>query len=296
MSGAHLARMTTQKVLLTGTSTGFGRLTALALARRGHQVFATMRDPDGKNRERAAALRATPGIEVLALDVTQDASVDAAVATALRSAGHLDAVINNAAYATIGLAETLTPEQLLRLFDTNVVGMQRVNRAVLPSMRERRSGLLVHVSSAVGRFVLPVIGLYASTKFAVEALAETYRYELRSCGVDVSIVQPGAYPTELGSADPAGDDQARAAGYGPLAGALDGFVARTQAARSDPHAPDPQQVADALVALIESPAGQRPPRIYVDAKNMPFTPRLNEAHAQVQRELLTASGMGALAD
>ena len=288
--------MTTQNVLLTGTSTGFGRLTALSLARRGHRVFATMRDPDGKNRERAAALRATPGIEVLALDVTDDASVDAAVATALRAAGHLDAVVNNAAYATVGLSETITPAQVLRMFDTNVVGIQRVNRAVLPAMRERRSGLLVHVSSAVGRIVLPVIGPYAATKFAVEALADGYRYELKACGVEVAVVQPGAYPTELGSSDPAGDDQARAAGYGPLAGALQGFIARTQAARTRPDAPDPQQVADALVALIESPAGQRPARVYVDAQNMPFTPRLNEAHAQVQRELLTASGMGTLAD
>ena len=113
----------------------------------------------------------------------------------------------------------------------------------------------------------------------------------------MSIVQPGAYPgTELGSADPIGADQARAAGYGPLAGALQGFVARAQAARTDPSAPDPQQVADALVALVESESGQRPVRVYVDAQKGPFAPRLNEAHAQVQRELLTAVGMGLLAD
>lgn len=285
-----------QHVLLTGTSSGFGRLTALALARRGHRVFATMREPDGKNREAAAALAATPGIDVLALDVSKDASVDAAVASALRAAGHLDAVINNAGYSTIGLAETITPEQLLRMFDTNVVGMQRVNRAVLPSMRERRSGLVVHISSALGRIVLPVVGLYAATKFAVEAFADTYRYDLKSCGVDVTTVQPGAYPTELGSGDPSGADQARAAGYGPMAEALERFRARTRASRSAPNAPDPQQVADALVALVETPAGQRPARLYVDATNGAFVPQLNEAHAQVQRQLLTAAGMGALAD
>jgi NAD(P)-dependent dehydrogenase (short-subunit alcohol dehydrogenase family) len=285
-----------QHVLITGTSSGFGRLTALALARRGHRVFATMRDPDGKNREAAAALRATAGIEVLALDVSQDASVENAVASALRAAGHLDAVINNAGYATIGLAETITPEQLLRLFDTNVVGMQRVNRAVLPSMRARRSGLLVHVSSALGRIVLPVVGVYAATKWAVEAFAETYRYDLKACGIDVTILQPGAYPTELGAGDPGGADQARAAGYGPMADALDRFRARTQANRTAPTAPDPQQVADALVALVETPGGQRPARVYVDATNGPFVPQLNEAPAQVQRQLLAAAGMGALAD
>ncbi len=286
----------TQNILITGTSTGFGNLSALALARRGHRVFATMRDPDGKNRERAAALRAAKNVEVLALDVTSEASVDAAVAAALRSAGHLDAVINNAVQATVGLNETITPAQLLRLLDTNVVGIQRVNRAVLPAMRERRSGLIVHVSSSLGRILMPLTGLYAASKFAVEALAETYRYDLKGCGVEVTIVQPGAYPTELGSGDPYGADQARAKGYGPMAGALDGFVAWAQSMKTDPNAPNPQQVADALVALVESPAGQRPARVVVDATNGPAVPRLNEAHAEVQRQLLQTMGMGALAD
>jgi NAD(P)-dependent dehydrogenase (short-subunit alcohol dehydrogenase family) len=280
-----------QHVLITGTSTGFGRLTALALAQRGHRVFATMRAPDGSNRERAAALRATHGIEVLELDVASDASVDAAVAAALRSAGHLDAVINNAGLATVGLNETITPAQLLRLLDTNVVGMQRVNRAVLPSMRERRSGLLVHVSSGLGRILIPITGLYAATKWAVEALAETYSYELAACGVDVAIVQPGAYPTELGHGDPSGADQDRAKAYGPLAGALDGFVARAQAARTAPNAPDPQQVADAIVALVEAPPGQRPLRVSVDPTGSPLVPQLNDAHAEAQRQLLRALGM-----
>jgi NADP-dependent 3-hydroxy acid dehydrogenase YdfG len=285
-----------QNVLITGTSTGFGNLTALALASRGHRVFATMRDPEGKNRERAARLRATPGIEVLALDVTSEPSVDAAVAAALSSAGHLDAVVNNAGLATIGLAETITPAQLLHLFDTNVVGVQRVNRAVLPAMRDRKSGLLVHVSSGLGRIVIPVVGLYGSTKFALEALSDEYRYELKTCGVEVTVVQPGAYPTELGSVDPNGADQERAKSYGPLSGALDAFVKRVTATKANPTAPNPQQVADAIVTLIETPAGQRPPRVAVDAANGPFVPRLNEAHAQVQRELLGMLGMGAFSD
>ena len=285
-----------QNVFITGTSTGFGKLTAVSLASRGHRVFATMRDPDGKNREHAARLRALPGVEVLALDVTHDASVNAAVDAALRSAGHLDAVVNNAGMATIGLAETITSAQLLRLFDTNVVGVQRVDRAVLPSMRARRSGLLVHVSSGLGRIVIPIVALYGSTKFALEALSDAYRYDLKGCGVDVSVVQPGAYPTELGSTEPDGADQDRAAGYGPLAGALAGFHRQAAAMKASPTAPDPQEVADAIVRLVEAPAGQRPARVSVDASNGPFVPRLNEAHAQVQRELLHAMGMGALAE
>lgn len=283
-------------VLITGTSTGFGNLTALALAARGHRVFATMRAPDGKNHAHAAALREQKGIEVLELDVTSDASVDAAVATALRSAGHLDAVINNAGQATIGLSETITPDQLLALLNINVVGMQRVNRAVLPGMRERRSGLLVHVSSSLGRWLMPVVGLYAATKFAVEALAETYRYDLKATGVDSTIVQPGAYPTEFGSVNPFGADQDRAKGYGPLAGALDAFAARAKASKESANGANPQEVADAIVALVEAPAGKRPPRVIVDAAKNPITPTLNEAHAQAQRQLLEMLGMGHLAD
>lgn len=285
-----------QNVLITGTSSGFGNLTALALASRGHRVFATMRDPDGKNREHAARLRAVKGIEVLALDVTSEPSVDAAVTSAQRSAGHLDAVVNNAGVAIIGLAETVTPDQLLRLFDTNVVGVQRVNRAVLPAMRARRSGLLVHVSSGLGRIVIPIVALYGSTKFALEAISDAYRYELKACGVDVTVVQPGAYPTELGSVDPDGADQARAKGYGALEGALEGFHQRTIAMKSRPDAPNPQEVADAIVKLIETPAGQRPARVAVDAMKGPLVPRLNDAHAQAQRELLQGMGMGSLAD
>ena len=255
-----------------------------------------MRNCDGRNREPAAALRAIEGIEVLELDVTSDASVDTALASAVRTAGHLDAAINNAGQATIGLSETITPHQLLALLNINLVGMQRVNRAVLPSMRERRSGLIVHVSSSLGRWVMPIVGLYAATKFAVEALAETYRYDLKPTGVDVAIVQPGAYPTELGSANPLGADQDRAKGYGQLAGALDAFQQRAKASRTTQNAPNPQQVADAIVALVETPQGQRPPRVVVDASNSPFTPQLNEAHAQAQRQLLQAIGMAALAD
>jgi NAD(P)-dependent dehydrogenase (short-subunit alcohol dehydrogenase family) len=283
-------------ILITGASTGFGHLSALSLAQRGHRVFATMRSPDGKNRERAAALRGVKGIAVLELDVTSDASVDTAVGSALRASGHLDAVINNAGQTTIGLTETITPDQFLALLNINVVGMQRVNRAVLPGMRERRSGLLVHVSSSLGRCVMPIVGLYAATKFAVEALAETYRYDLKSTGVDASIVQPGAYPTEFGSVDPLGADQDRAKGYGPLAGALDAFVERAKASRTAPNPANPQEVADAIVALVETPPGQRPPRVVVDASKSPFTPQLNESHAQVQRQLLQAIGMGSLAD
>lgn len=288
-------------ILVTGSNSGFGRLTVLALARRNHTVFATMRDPAGKNRAAADELRRTAETEklalhVLELDVTDDASVDKAVAAAIATAGHLDAVVNNAGYGIAGLSETVTPDQFLRELDTNVVGMQRVNRAVLPGMRARKAGLVVHVSSGLGRILLPFVGPYAATKWAVEALAEIYRYELKPTGVEATIVQPGAFPTNFGAAMVPGADQARAAGYGPLADGMALFTQQIQSMFAVPNPPDPQEVADAIVDLVETPAGKRPARVVVDRLNGRGAEALNQAHAEVQRALLGGMGMPMLAD
>jgi NAD(P)-dependent dehydrogenase (short-subunit alcohol dehydrogenase family) len=289
-------------ILLTGASsrTGFGHLASLTLARRGHTVFASMRGVDGKNRAIADELRRIAETERLALhvvelDVTSDESVERAVAEVL-AAGPLDAVVNNAGYGTGGLGETITPAQLLALFDTNVVGMQRVNRAVLPSMRANRSGLLIHVSSMIGRFLVPFIGMYAATKWAIEALAETYRYELKPTGVESTIVQPGIFPTDFFGKMQFGADPARAAGYGPLEHGHQ-LIGETAAKMFDaPDPPHPQEVADAIAVLVETPAGQRPVRVVVDRQHGQSTTTLNEAQAAVQRVELESLGMGSLAD
>ena len=149
-------------VLITGASTGFGRDAAERLARRGHRVFATMRDTSGRNAEHRAALEQMAADEhlslrVLELDVTRDDSVSSAVDAALREAGYLDVVINNAGYAGIGVTEAYTPQQFERMFAVNVIGAVRVYRAVLPSMRARRSGLLIHISSGAGRCAVPAM-------------------------------------------------------------------------------------------------------------------------------------------
>jgi NAD(P)-dependent dehydrogenase (short-subunit alcohol dehydrogenase family) len=288
-------------ILVTGSSNGFGRLTTLALARRGHTVVATMRDVATRNRSAVDNLRNIAEAERLAIhiveiDVTNDASVRDGIAAALAKVGHLDAVINNAGYGMLGLAETVTDLQLARMLDTNVVGIQRVNRAVLPAMRERGAGLLVHVSSGLGRTLFPLVGPYAATKFAVEALAESYRYELKPTGIDVSIVQPGAFPTNFASACELGEDGARAKGYGPLEHALDGFGDHLKQLFAGADSPDPDEVANAIVALVETPAGKRPARVVVDRFSGQAASALNDAHANVQRALLGGMGMGGLAD
>jgi NAD(P)-dependent dehydrogenase (short-subunit alcohol dehydrogenase family) len=287
--------------LITGTSSGFGKLTALALAKRGHKVVATARDINGKNRGAADELRRIAETEklpihVVELDVTKDASVGAGVAAAIAALGHLDVVVQNAGYAISGLVETVTPAQMLTEFDTNVVGVHRVNRAVLPHLRERRSGLIVHLSSGLGRILLPLLGVYELTKWAIEAYSEVLRYELKPTGIDAVTVQPGAFPTEFGTNGVPGGDPARAQGYGPLAQGMQMMGARMQQMFSVPNPPNPQEVADAIVELIETPYGKRPARLVVDRFNGDAPRKLNDAHAAVQKALLSGAGMGMLAD
>ncbi|MEU0788749.1 SDR family oxidoreductase [Amycolatopsis sp. NPDC005961] len=167
-------------VLVTGASRGIGRAIALELARRGHRVIATARRP--------GALADLPVDRKLRLDVTDQDSVDAAV----RDAGEIDVLVSNAGETVRAPLETVPLEEVERLFRLNTVGALRVAQAVLPAMRERGSGHLVFVSSIQGRLVLPIIGPYAASKWALEAIAETLAIEAGHFGVDVSIVQPGA--------------------------------------------------------------------------------------------------------
>ncbi len=161
-------------VLITGASTGFGRDTAETLARAGHTVFASMRDPDAKNREHAEALR-VQNIEVVELDVTDSQSIDRAVAAVIAKAGRIDVLINNAGVAAAGVSEAFTPDQATALFDVNVIGLLRVTRAVLPHFRRHNDGLIINISTVLGRVTFPFFGHYGASKFAVEALTDSFR-------------------------------------------------------------------------------------------------------------------------
>src|ERR1700761_5579804 len=155
-------------ILITGTSNGFGKDAALTLAQAGHQVFATMRGADGRNKSAAEELR-SKGIAVMELDVTDAASVDAGFSEVNKKTnGKLDVVINNAGLFAQGLSETFAPEQVSAMFDVNVIGIQRVTRAALPAMRRNKSGLIINIGSILGRVTIPFAGLYGATKFAVE--------------------------------------------------------------------------------------------------------------------------------
>jgi len=257
-------------VLITGASTGFGRDAAERLARHGHHVFATMRGIDRRNAAHRDALERLGkeeglNLRVLELDVTDDKSVQRAVDQALDEAGHLDVVINNAGLAGVGVSEGYTPEQFQKLFDVNVIGVVRVNRAVLPSMRARRSGLLIHISSGAGRVTVPAMAAYCASKFAMEAIADAFRFELSPFGIDSVLVEPGIYRTPLFDRNITPADTERVASYGETANYADRVWGVFMSAINAPGAPGSEEVAEALVRLVEMDASERPFRTVVSA-------------------------------
>jgi NAD(P)-dependent dehydrogenase (short-subunit alcohol dehydrogenase family) len=281
-----------QVVLITGSSTGFGRLFVDTLARKGHTVFATMRDPGGRNAKNASEIRTLAEkdslpIYVLELDVTDDASVERAVDAAVAKAGRIDVAINNAGYYLSGLEEAVTTEQARRLMDTNFLGPVRVNRAVLPHMRRQRSGVLMHISSGAGRVILPSAGFYCASKFALEALAEAYSYELASQGIESVIVEPGAYETPVFGNTVTAADQARTTTYG----ALQQMPAKVNAALSS-SAGNAEEVADAVLRIIETPAGEKQLRYFVSPRKFGVD-EINALSKQVQANVLEAFGLAA---
>ena len=282
----------TKTILITGTSTGFGRDTAETLARAGYKVFASMRDPEAKNRAHADALRGQ-NIEVVELDVTNSQSVDRAVAAVIEKAGRIDVLINNAGIGAAGVSEAFTPEQATTLFDVNVIGLHRVTRAVLPHLRRHNDGLIINIGSILGRVTLPFFGLYGASKFAVEALTDSFRYEVSQFGIDVALVQPSVYPTQLYATMTQPADTERVAEYGTVGEIPDAMFQQFNTMFSATDAPDPHDIAEAIAKLIVTPKGDRPARTVVGASFGADT--LNDATEPVQASMVEALGLGHLA-
>lgn len=275
-------------VLITGSSTGFGRATAEAMAQRGYSVYATMRDSSGRNASHREALESLAKqqnlpLRVLDMDVASDESVASAIEQLLKSAGRVDIVVNNAGIATLGITEAYSIAKMQRLFEVNVFGAARVNRAVLPAMRRQRSGLLIHMSSAAGRLVVAYLGIYCASKFALEALADSYRFELAPFGVDSVVVEPGIHRTPILENFQAPDDEARAAEYRPDAD----YTARVKAvfdgANAAPETPGSAEIAEALIRLVEMPAGTRPFRTVPTPAMAPLLESHNLAAEQLRQ-------------
>jgi NAD(P)-dependent dehydrogenase (short-subunit alcohol dehydrogenase family) len=258
-------------ILITGAATGIGYLTAKKLAADGHTVWASMRDPEGRNQETVAELAElarTTGADLhtVTLDVTSQQSANAAVKTVVDTSGKLDVVIQNAGHLYVGYVEAFSDDDITHLLDINAVGAHRVNRAALPYLREQRSGTLLYVGSTIIVTTPPFLGPYVASKAAFDALAVVTSYEAAQFGIETSIVMPGAITqgtSHFPNASRASDSAVTAAYAG-----LDPLVARNEEATASLVRPgmeaSPQGVADEISRVLALPRGEKPFRTVVD--------------------------------
>ncbi len=277
-------------VLVTGAGSGIGRLAVRSLMARGHHVYAGIRDLQGRNAERGQDLAdhavATGGFgRAVELDILDEVSCEAAVASVMKAEGRIDVVVHNAAHLYIGITEAFTPDQFLRAFDTNAVGAIRVNRAVLPHMRAAGSGYLIWVGSGVTRIIPPFLGPYAAAKAAMDALADATSYEVKPYGIATTIVMPGPFTegTEHFPKMEPHADAARAQGYDRLANALAANGAATEALIAPGVKADPAAVGDEIARLVELADHERPYRTAVDFSDYGDVPVTAVVESQKRR-------------
>ena len=270
-------------ILITGTSTGFGRKAVETLGAKGHTIVASMRGVNGKNADAAKAIERwaednNMKVFVVELDVADSASVDKGVAEAIDKTGGLDVVVNNAGVANMGVPEAYSVEQAKKIFDVNTFGPMLVTNAVLPHLRERKSGLIVNVSSILAQFAFPYMGLYCASKAALEVLSDDYNASLQGSGVESVVLEPGAYPTEIyGKMIPPDNADKIMPAYPGAAETMEGMDKGFQTL-FEIKKPNPQDVVDGLVKLIELPAGKRPARTVVDS----ISGQLVESHIEAK--------------
>jgi NAD(P)-dependent dehydrogenase (short-subunit alcohol dehydrogenase family) len=283
-----------KKILITGASGGFGVLTVKKLIENGNQVAAAMRDIPGRNKNTAAELSAL-GAKIIELDVANDDSVTKGVASAIKQLGGLDVLMNNAGIGSAGMIEFFTIADFQRMYEVNVFGVQRMNRAVVPYFRAQKSGLIIYTSSLLGRITLPFYGLYQSSKWALEALAENYRAELSTFGIENCIVEPGGFPTAFAENLMFPSDTSQAESYGDFIHAPQKMGENFGNVLANNPQQDPQRVADAFAELIEIPIGEKPFRTTVDFIGMgDHVQKYNEHLGQVTQGLYGNFGIAGM--
>jgi NAD(P)-dependent dehydrogenase (short-subunit alcohol dehydrogenase family) len=288
-------------IVVTGASSGFGALTARALAKAGHTVYASMRETKGRNApqvEEAKKFAKDNDVDLrtIELDVASQESADAAIQKIIAENKRLDVVIHNAGHMVFGPAEAFTAEQLGELYDVNVLSTQRVNRAALPQLRRQGEGLVVWVSSSsVAGGTPPYLAPYFAAKAGMDALAVVYARELTRWGIETSIIVPGAFTGGTNHFAHAGSpaDKARVAEYeaGPYKGFAD--EVREGFASIVPADADVAAVADAIVKVIDMPFGKRPFRVHIDP-TQDGAEVVNAVSDRVRAELLRRIGLGDL--
>ncbi|WP_076590842.1 SDR family oxidoreductase [Herminiimonas arsenitoxidans] len=279
--------------LVTGAGSGIGRHIALALDRAGYVVYASMRDPQGRNGDKAWSLKAAASeyLSVIELDVTNDNSVQLCMQALQMRSGHIDVLVNNAGIMHQGVTEAYTLDDIRLQMETNFFGTARTNRAVLPLMRERRSGLLIHITSIAGSIVFPYAGLYSASKMATEAMAESYRYELEPFGIDSIVVQPCPYQSDLLDSQKTPGDEECLRAYGDYARIAEERIASTKSWHDSGKAHDAAEVGDLIVSLAALPFGQRPFRTVAGAMDM-GSRKLNLLKQEMQEKLMRHFGVG----
>ena len=288
-------------IIITGASSGFGALTARALAKAGHTVYASMRETKGRNLPQVEGAKKFAedndvDLRAIELDVSSQESCDAAIQEIITKNGRLDVVIHNAGHMVFGPAEAFTPEQLAELYDVNVLSTQRVNRAALPQLRKQRRGLVVWVSSSSSAGgTPPYVAPYFAAKAGMDALAVVYARELTRWGIETSIIVPGAFTGGTNHFAHAGSpaDKVRVAEYeaGPYAGFAE--QVRKGFASIVPPDADVSAVADAIVKVVNTPFGKRPFRVHIDP-TQDGAEVVNAVLDRVRAELLRRIGLGDL--
>jgi len=288
--------LTGKSVLITGCSSGFGRLGAEHYARLGAKVFATMRNLPRPEADELRALASSENLDitVIEIDVLSDEQVSAGVAEAERiNGGPIDVLVNNAGIGISGPIEVQDMEATELIFGTNVLGAHRMARAVLPGMRARGSGLIVPISSQLGRVIVPYSGHYSPTKFALEAMSEAMAYELVPHGIEVAIIEPGGYPTEVWVNRNIYTSALKARAADIHAGGYPRVVARMGEEDGSGRSSDPMDVPRAIAQIIAMPGGTRPLRTEVHPGSKPQM-KINEVTAATQVGWLGGSGYGPL--
>lgn len=252
--------MSGKTVVITGASSGFGEIALKAFADQGYRVWGTMRDIKKRNANKKTELEAySPLITIIDLEVTCDVSVKKCFNEILK-AGPIDILINNAGVMYVGITEAYSVEQAHEIMDANYYGPIRTMQAVLPSMRKAKKGLIINCSTILGRVTAPFFGTYCASKHALEAYTQSLRYEVSPFGVDIAIVEPGPFPTNLLPANKAPTLDHTLDAYGELANAAQGVISYFSGFLKSADAPDPQLVVDAYLDLAKMPAGKRPTR------------------------------------
>jgi NAD(P)-dependent dehydrogenase (short-subunit alcohol dehydrogenase family) len=285
----HKITTMSKTIFITGTSTGFGKLTAITLANAGHSVIAGMRNTTGKNAAAAQELSAIPNIEVADIDITSDESVKQAIAQTLNKYGRIDVLINNAAVSGFGLFEAYSLEEIRRMFEVNVYGVIRTYQAVLPSMRAQKNGLIINITSGASGHTLPFMVPYLASKFVVESITEGAQDELAAYGIENVSIQPGVYPTEMTNGSKAGINADRAdiiAAYGEAATEKFNAIGQALFGKMAEFDMNPQTIADGILELVNMSKGERPLRFPLDAIAQGTDKEFIQARAEIKAKWL----------